>query len=71
MICREGRAVQVERGEDPGAPARPDPPGRAQEAAEQRGSPEAVCREVQPGRARLAILHIDREGFGVISTAAI
>jgi len=39
----------VEGGEDAGAAAGPDPPGRAQEAAEQRGAQEAVRREVKPG----------------------
>ena len=39
----------MERGEDPCPPAGPDPPGRAEEAAEQRGSQETVRREIKPG----------------------
>ena len=48
----------MERGEDSGATARPDPAERAKEAAEQRGPETAVCREGQPGRA------MDREADG-------
>ena len=48
----------MERGEDPGAAARPDPAGRAEEAAEQRGAATAVRRQGQPGRA------LDREADG-------
>ena len=48
----------MERGEDAGAPARPDAAGRAAEAAEQRGAAAAVRRQGQPGRA------LDREADG-------